>query len=343
MAAKPEASGDFRIAPFEAWATMWRRFGVKVEKPGKRGARIHVKNLTEGSSSEQLKTLFAEFGEILEADVKKDDNGKCRGFGYVILATEEAAAKAVAEMNGKTVDDKELNVVLVERKQDKGKGKDGKGKGKADDPKGKGKGKAGKGEKGKGKDGKGKGTGKGRGKGGTDYSMQQMNPYAYGMSQYGYGMPPSPYAYGMPGMYNPYMMGMAPYAYPMSPAYQAAAMGHLFHGAAAPTAPAAAAEAPGKGAKGKSKGKGKAKESSSGGAARDPPPPDKEFKGSLKSRSEKNGYGFITCGEAKDLYERDVWVDGDALPQDVKEGDKLSFNVGLSIKGHPQAMNVKSG
>jgi RNA recognition motif-containing protein len=133
MTTKPEAAGDFRIAPFEAWATMWRRFGVKVEKPGKRGTRIHVKNLTDSSTGEQLKTLFASFGEILEADVKKDDDGKCRGFGYVILATEEAAVKAVAEMNGKKVDDKELNVILVERKPPKGKGKgdDAKGKGNA--------------------------------------------------------------------------------------------------------------------------------------------------------------------------------------------------------------------
>mmetsp|Transcript_92576 Transcript_92576/g.200120 ORF Transcript_92576/g.200120 Transcript_92576/m.200120 type:complete len:242 (-) Transcript_92576:122-847(-) len=240
MTTKPEAAGDFRIAPFEAWATLWRRFGVKVEKPGKRGTRIHVKNLTESSTGEQLKTLFASFGEILEADVKKDDDGKCRGFGYVILATEEAAVKAVAEMNGKKVDDKELNVILVERKPPKGKGK-------GDDAKGKGKGKAGKGDaKGKGKDGKGK-----------------------------------------------------------------------------------------------SKGKGKAKDASSTGPPKEAPPADKEFSGSLKSKSEKNGYGFITCGEAKDLYERDVWVDGEALPQNVKEGDRLKFNIILSAKGHPQAMNVK--
>lgn len=319
MTTKPEAAGDFRIAPFEAWATLWRRFGVKVEKPGKRGTRIHVKNLTDSSTGEQLKTLFASFGEILEADVKKDDDGKCRGFGYVILATEEAAVKAVAEMNGKKVDDKELNVILVERKPPKGKGK-------GDDAKGKGKGKAGKGDaKGKGKDGKGKSKGKGKGKAGADPYGMQMNPY--GMF---YGMP-NPYGYGM---MNPYMMGM-PYGYPMM---NPQAMG-MFPGAM-PTAEATV-ETSGKGGKGKSKGKGKAKDASSTGPPKEAPPADKEFSGSLKSKSEKNGYGFITCGEAKDLYERDVWVDGEALPQNVKEGDRLKFNIILSAKGHPQAMNVK--
>jgi len=65
------------------------------------------------------------------------------------------------------------------------------------------------------------------------------------------------------------------------------------------------------------------------------------FEGHLKSLSAKNGYGFIKCDEAKKLYDRDVWVDSDALPESVKVDSRVKFNITLSSKGHPQAKGIK--
>merc|ERR1712039_850796 len=59
------------------------------------------------------------------------------------------------------------------------------------------------------------------------------------------------------------------------------------------------------GAKGEGKGKGKSKtkekKEEKPTVPKDPPPPGKEFEGTLRSYSEKNGYGFIASDEAREL------------------------------------------
>mmetsp|Transcript_56186 Transcript_56186/g.111668 ORF Transcript_56186/g.111668 Transcript_56186/m.111668 type:complete len:182 (-) Transcript_56186:175-720(-) len=93
------------------------------------------------------------------------------------------------------------------------------------------------------------------------------------------------------------------------------------------------------------KGRGGGKEAT---AAEAMPPPSieqpqagKDYRGALKSLSDKHGYGFIFCEEAKQLYDRDVWVDSDALPESASLGARLIFHMTLSPKGHPQAQNVR--
>lgn len=64
---------------------------------------------------------------------------------------------------------------------------------------------------------------------------------------------------------------------------------------------------------------------------------DPEYEGSLKSISEKNGYGFIVCGETYRLYNRDVYIDKEILPEGAKPADRLKFTVALNAKNHPKA------
>eukprot|EP00927_Polykrikos_kofoidii_P051049 TRINITY_DN44866_c0_g1_i1.p1 TRINITY_DN44866_c0_g1~~TRINITY_DN44866_c0_g1_i1.p1 ORF type:complete len:232 (+),score=31.90 TRINITY_DN44866_c0_g1_i1:76-771(+) len=66
------------------------------------------------------------------------------------------------------------------------------------------------------------------------------------------------------------------------------------------------------------------------------PPPDKEFEGSLKSLSAKNGYGFIACDEIHKLYKRDVYFPRELVSEGVKVLDRIRFKITLSAKGHPQ-------
>merc|ERR1719356_1458705 len=141
---------------------------------------------------------------------------------------------------------------------------------------------------------------------------------------------------------------------------------------AAPKEPASgkddAGKGKGKGKKGEGRGKGKGKskgkdkkEDVHNAPKGTKPPPDKEFAGTLRSMSEKNGYGFITSEEAKELGEKsnwwaesdlknkdkntppkhDVYVDLNELPKNAKEKDQLKFTIALSAKGQPQAQNVK--
>merc|ERR1719512_310619 len=79
----------------------------------------------------------------------------------------------------------------------------------------------------------------------------------------------------------------------------------------------------GKGKGGKSKAKSKSSDKEKAAPAEDKaeqpekPAPDKEFSGTLKSHSEKNGYGFIACEEVFKSWKRDTWVDGEQLPENV--------------------------
>jgi len=76
------------------------------------------------------------------------------------------------------------------------------------------------------------------------------------------------------------------------------------------------------------------------GHAQIPPPPQKEYEGSLKSLSERHGYGFIACEEVHRIYGRDVYLPKDVVPENTKVLDRLRFMLTLSAKGHPQAKNV---
>jgi len=61
--------------------------------------------------TEQLKALFADFGEIIDAVVVTDKySGRSKGFGFVEFGSAESAEKAIAEMNEKEVDGRALVV-----------------------------------------------------------------------------------------------------------------------------------------------------------------------------------------------------------------------------------------
>ena len=73
--------------------------------------KVYVGNLPYSVDSEKLKELFSKFGEIEEATVISDKfSGRSKGFGFVTFKEDEAAKKAIAEMNGHKVEDRELKV-----------------------------------------------------------------------------------------------------------------------------------------------------------------------------------------------------------------------------------------
>jgi RNA recognition motif-containing protein len=73
--------------------------------------KIFVGNLSFKISDDELKKLFSPYGEISEAVVIRDRmSGRSKGFGFVTFADDESGKKAIEEMNGKTVEEREITV-----------------------------------------------------------------------------------------------------------------------------------------------------------------------------------------------------------------------------------------
>ncbi|VVB15941.1 unnamed protein product [Arabis nemorensis] len=66
---------------------------------------LFVSGLNKRTTSEGLRTAFAQFGEVADAKVVTDRlSGFSKGFGFVRYATLEDSAKGIAGMDGKFLD-----------------------------------------------------------------------------------------------------------------------------------------------------------------------------------------------------------------------------------------------
>jgi RNA recognition motif-containing protein len=72
---------------------------------------IYVGNMSYDTSQDKLRELFETYGEVVSVNIITDrETGRPRGFGFVEMATEEAANAAIAALNGQNVDGRELRV-----------------------------------------------------------------------------------------------------------------------------------------------------------------------------------------------------------------------------------------
>lgn len=62
-------------------------------------ANIFVKNLPESVSGKDLDNRFSEFGEVVSSKICYDEQGRSRGYGFILFRTAEQAEKAVKEAN----------------------------------------------------------------------------------------------------------------------------------------------------------------------------------------------------------------------------------------------------
>jgi RNA recognition motif-containing protein len=81
---------------------------------------IYVSNLSFNVQDEDLREFFTPFGEVTSAKIINDKfTGKSRGFGFVEMSEESAARKAIAELDGATVDGRNMKVMEARPKEDK--------------------------------------------------------------------------------------------------------------------------------------------------------------------------------------------------------------------------------
>ena len=73
--------------------------------------KLYVGNLPYTVNDEGLKELFAAAGEVTEAKVIMDKfSGRSKGFGFVTMKDDEAAQKAISEMDGKEIEGRQIKV-----------------------------------------------------------------------------------------------------------------------------------------------------------------------------------------------------------------------------------------
>lgn len=83
--------------------------------------KLYVGNLSYRTTENTLRTLFAEFGEVQSVNLITDrETGRSKGFAFVEMATEQAAASAITALNGKTVDEREIRVDQAKPQADRG-------------------------------------------------------------------------------------------------------------------------------------------------------------------------------------------------------------------------------
>ena len=86
---------------------------------------IYVSNLNFKLQDEDLRNVFAGFGEVASAKVIRDNqSGRSRGFGFVEMANDDAARAAIEQLNGKEVEGRTIVVNEARPKKEGGEGSD---------------------------------------------------------------------------------------------------------------------------------------------------------------------------------------------------------------------------
>lgn len=73
--------------------------------------KLYVGNLSFSVTDETLQKLFAEVGAVESARViTEKKSGRSKGFGFVEMASEEDAKKAIESLNGKEHEGRQISV-----------------------------------------------------------------------------------------------------------------------------------------------------------------------------------------------------------------------------------------
>ena len=92
--------------------------------------KLYVGNLSYNTTENQLNDAFAAHGTVIEANLMMDrETGRPRGFGFVTMNTAEEAQAAIAGLNGKSVDGRELTVNVAKPREERSGGGGGGGGG----------------------------------------------------------------------------------------------------------------------------------------------------------------------------------------------------------------------
>jgi cold-inducible RNA-binding protein len=90
-------------------------------------SKIYVGNMSYSTTEDELRDLFAPYGEVVSVSVVYDRaTGRPRGFAFIEMGTTEAAEGAISALNGQEVGGRQLRINAAKPQGD---GRDGRGGG----------------------------------------------------------------------------------------------------------------------------------------------------------------------------------------------------------------------
>ena len=82
--------------------------------------KLYVGNLNYRTEQESLRSLFAQYGDVVSATILTDrDTGRSRGFGFVEMGDADAATAAIQGLNGTEFEGRMLKVNEARERSDR--------------------------------------------------------------------------------------------------------------------------------------------------------------------------------------------------------------------------------
>jgi RNA recognition motif-containing protein len=92
------------------------------------GRRLYVGNLSYTTTELELREAFGQFGTVSDAKVVTDrETGRPRGFAFVEMGADQEAQEAIAQLNGRELGGRALNVSEAQERAGGGGGRSGGG------------------------------------------------------------------------------------------------------------------------------------------------------------------------------------------------------------------------
>jgi cold-inducible RNA-binding protein len=85
--------------------------------------KLYVGNLSFNTTNQDLNELFGTIGTVESTNIIEDrETGRSRGFAFVEMASKSDGENAIAQLNGKEVDGRELKVNEAKPQENRGGG-----------------------------------------------------------------------------------------------------------------------------------------------------------------------------------------------------------------------------
>ncbi|HEY2726975.1 MAG TPA: RNA-binding protein [Parafilimonas sp.] len=81
---------------------------------------LYVSNLSFHTSEADLESLFSKVGKVTSVKIIMDrETNRSRGFAFVEMPSEEEGKKAIAELNNKEIEGRQLSVAIAREKENR--------------------------------------------------------------------------------------------------------------------------------------------------------------------------------------------------------------------------------